>query len=942
MKNLLISRRAFVKNAAFIATAVPFSTTLVRAADANPAKTSDLAVSTPVPKDAKGIRWLDGSAPSQNIGVTWGTPWPMGAMPHNTTFALHDTSGKSIPVQTWTTAWWPDGSIKWTASAIPAGITVGNDLDLTQGKPAVPEKVVAVNNTGNVIVVDTGVIRCTLNKSGNVLISQILNNGKTVLVNGRLVALKNNVPALDGQAGNFRTCSFQSKIDAVTVEQSGPIRAVVKIEGTHAGDGRSWLPFTVRLYFYAGGECVRMMHSFVFDGDVEKDFISGLGIRFEVPMTDNLYDRHIRYVGEGNGLWGEAIQGLTGLRRDPDTTGSNKIKAAQVAGLACPPVSEFNRQVSERLQYIPVWGDSTLVQSSANAFIIRKRTKPGHGWVDVDQSTRASGVGYIGGANGGGVVFGLRDFWQRHPVQLDVRNAHTDSAEVTVWMYSPEAPAMDLRFYHDGMGMDTFRKQYDGGLEITYEDYEPEFGDAHGIARSSELFLWALPATPSREAIVDMAALVREPAVLICPPARLHAAKIFGEVWNLPDRSTPAKSAIEDRLEFQFDHYKKQVDQRHWYGFWNYGDVMHTYDNNRHVWRYDVGGFDWDNSELSPDLWLWQYYLRTGRADVFRFAEAMTRHTGEVDTYHAGRFAGLGSRHNVQHWGCSAKQIRISTAGYRRIYYYLTADERVGDLMRELLDVDKILGQINSGRKLRGNSSPSALPGKYDARISFGTDWSNLAVGWLTEWERGGDTKYRDKILRGMRDFGKMQYGLFTSGSFGYKVADGSLEPLGERIRPGGNRVGLSHLDSVFGAVETFAELIQLTEGQPEYEGFKKAWLQYCRLYNAPREECIAELGVDVGGNLEQAHSRLTAYAAKMLGDNALAARAWKEFYGNVNPEQRSRANQGRRLSTARIEGPAVLNPVEEAAFSTNGASQWGLAAIQCLAFVGNNISINF
>jgi hypothetical protein len=49
-----------------------------------------------------------------------------------------------------------------------------------------------------------------------------------------------------------------------------------------------------------------------------------------------------------------------------------------------------------------------------------------------------------------------------------------------------------------------------------------------------------------------------------------------------------------------------------------------------------------DNSELSTDLWLWYAYLRTGRADVFRMAEAMTRHTGEVDVYHLGRFKGSG------------------------------------------------------------------------------------------------------------------------------------------------------------------------------------------------------------------------------------------------------------------------------------------------------------
>jgi hypothetical protein len=42
-------------------------------------------------------------------------------------------------------------------------------------------------------------------------------------------------------------------------------------------------------------------------------------------------------------------------------------------------------------------------------------------------------------------------------------------------------------------------------------------------------------------------------------------------------------------------------------------------------------------------------------------------------------------------------------------------------------------------------------------------------------------------------------------------------------------------------------------------------------------------------------------------------------------------------LETKRIVGPAVLTPIDEAAFvSTNGTAQWGLATIQCLALAGN------
>jgi len=69
------------------------------------------------------------------------------------------------------------------------------------------------------------------------------------------------------------------------------------------------------------------------------------------------------------------------------------------------------------------------------------------------------------GGPGGGLAFGLRDFWQRHPTQLDVRDAHTDTAQVRLWWHSPAAPALDLRPYHDGLGQDSFEKpQPKGGF----------------------------------------------------------------------------------------------------------------------------------------------------------------------------------------------------------------------------------------------------------------------------------------------------------------------------------------------------------------------------------------------------------------------------------------------------------------------------------------------
>ena len=348
-----------------------------------------------------------------------------------------------------------------------------------------------------------------------------------------------------------------------------------------------------------------------------------------------------------------------------------------------------------------------------------------------------------------------------------------------------------------------------------------------------------------------------------------------------------------------FDFYRGQQEQRGWYGFWNYGDVMHTYDFDRHEWRYDVGGFAWDNSELATDLWLWLYFLRTGRADAFRFAEAMTRHTGEVDVHHLGRFAPLGSRHNVMHWGCTAKQLRISTALNRRYYYYLTADERVGDLMREQIEAARTLRTVRPGRKLPGAAERQVDDPTGDfAYLGFGTDWGSLAGAWLTEWERTRDPKMRDRLLASMKTIAAQPKGFFTGGERMNLVTgafDISKDPKAQRVAPvGGVRpargVRRAHRAAGRAGVRTrLAALLRVVQRVTD-EQQKAALGEKFRPHQPPAGTC--------------APHRLRGASRK---DAALAARAWQEFSDG-------RDGYGRRqqFTANRIEAPAVLNPVDE------------------------------
>ncbi|MFJ8767493.1 exo-rhamnogalacturonan lyase family protein [Streptomyces clavifer] len=908
-------RRTLLKAAAAAGAAAQLSWSL-GSATATAAQSAD-STAEPVP-----LTWLESAGLGAAPGSTLGVPWPKGQYTDNQTFALATEDGRDVPVQTWPIGYWPDGSLKWTAHAVGPEVTA-EKFALTAGTPAAPRNKVGVTRSGGTITVSTGVITARLGTNGSALVKAVTRGSTEIAGNGRLVLLRQN-EIEDGDQGNEKYERFESVIDEAAIEQDGPVRAVVRIDGKHRKGSRSWMPFSVRFYFYAGADSFRMVHTITYDGTQEPgkpsgDFIRGLGVRFTVPMRDAAYDRHIRIGGDGTGLLREAVKGITGLRRDPGAA----VREAQFAGQRLPDPGTWDQRVTTRLKYIPEWGDYTLSQLSADGFGLRKRTKKGHGWIPAGGGRRASGFGYVGGPTGG-FSFGLRDFWEKHPAQLDIRDAHTDSAEVTLWLWSPEARPMDLRFYHDGMDQDTHADQLEG-LNITYEDYEPGFGTPYGIARTSELLFWANESTPAPDVLAQQVDAVRTPPQLAAPPRQLVEAKVFGGLFAEPDRSTAAKSKIEDHLDFLFTYYKDQVEMRRWYGFWDYGDIMHTYDPTRHQWCYDVGGYAWDNSELSPDLWLWYAYMRSGRADIYRFAEAMTRHTGEVDVYHLGEWAGLGTRHGVQHYADSAKQQRIANTTYRRMFYFLTADERVGDLMHANVDSDETFLALDPIRKIR---TEPYTPDRHALSIGFGTDWSGLVSAWLTEWERRGPKweKARDRVLSTMETIAAQPNG-FVQGTGLYDLDTGRFA-IAEKAE-----VGVSHLSAMFGLVELNAELINMID----MPAFKAAWIDYCRYFNATKAEQAARYGSNFGSLLLfQGHSRQDAYAAAQTGDVTLATRAWKQFYSSTDAWDYKESTD---WSTKRIEGPT--GPVEggEAAWvSTNSTALYGLAAIQNLALVGDRM----
>jgi hypothetical protein len=832
------------------------------------------------------VKWLDNTPAPLSSGISFGVPWPRGTVQKTQPFTLTTADGKTLPVQTWPLAYWPDGSLKWSGFATVAATNTAGTFQLAAGATETPPGPrVTVNDRSDAVEIDTGGLQCRIPRQGSNLIDALTVDGRVVARQGRLVCILQNSPTVDVDT-NAPLEKFVSQIDKVTVEQAGPVRAVVKLEGRHKSEasGRAWLPFTVRLYFYAGSQPVRMVHTFVFDGDHQKDFIRGLGVVFAVPMREEVQNRHVRLSGEGKGLWSEPIEPLLGFNWHVNYPGGGNVYNDQIAGQRVPNKSELDANSQRTLAALAAWDDFRLIQPNAGGFTIEKRTSPQSAWISAGAGKRSTGLVFAGDTSGG-LAVGLKNFWQSYPAALEVRHARSDAAELRVWLWSPDAPAMDLRHY------DTVAH----GLNATYEDPEPDLSTStpFGVARTSELTLYPTAGLPSKEESAAQVQVAVAPPLLVCSPQYLHDVRAFG-LWSLQDRSTPFKRAVEDQLDAMTGYYQKAVEQWNWFGFWDFGDIMHSYDAARHMWRYDVGGFAWDNEEQGTDMWLWYSFLRTGRADLFRMAEAMTRHCGEVDCYHLGPLAGLGSRHNVRHWGCGAKEARISMAPYKRFYYYLTTDERTGDVMREMLAADAGVTVIDPMRKV---IPPTEADKQFPARVRGGPDWFALVGNWMTEWERTGDLKWRNKIYAGMDSIAQFPFLFRTSQSllWGFFPDTGKLVPRDL------NR-GSYNLVTNMGGPEIIFELNEMID----HPGWMKAWLDYC----------------ENGGS-----GRMAAYAYRMTKDPVFAQRALGVFGGGGG---RGGPQYG---APRRIEGPLSLNSIEEGpdGIITNGVNQNSLQMIEVL-----------
>ena len=117
----------------------------------------------------------------------------------------------------------------------------------------------------------------------------------------------------------MRIRKYKALILGITLEERGPLQAIVRYEGTHIReDGERRIPFVIRMRIGYDSPELGFEHTFLYDGEEDRDFLKGLGIRFLAPLSGPVYNRHVKFEGD-YGVFHESCAHLLSWRpRVPD------------------------------------------------------------------------------------------------------------------------------------------------------------------------------------------------------------------------------------------------------------------------------------------------------------------------------------------------------------------------------------------------------------------------------------------------------------------------------------------------------------------------------------------------------------------------------------------------------------------------------------------------
>jgi len=627
----------------------------------------NLAVCVPCAQAASDRGWpvrMDECAGVARVDwpVTVGIPFQEGALPRDRTLTLTPPNGDAVELQTTTLAHWPDGSAKWVLLDYLADLKAGADepwrLRIADA-PKTQAPLLASETTKGCLV-STGPLRFLASAgAGKPLFRVWLDrNGdgrfdEDESVEGDaqpelFLRLQKTPPGPPDRENWLRDASddpgelFLGSLDRerkVSIEENGPVRAVVRIDGWHVSrQGRRVFPFTLRIHFFRGSRRLRFQHTFVASEDVKENFLREMGV--------------VLPFGGGN------VQATVGLKDDRKTESLGPRDALSVSAIGDP-----------RLYHLVSFRDKKRVHAAAERRTGAVRSKLADGEDPPGWAALAT--------DRGGMALGFRDFQYLHPKELRLEG----DGRMVVYLWPERGnKCLDLRRRSEHLD----RRYNENGMD-------PYGG--RGIAKTHEWMVEYSAAPPDADAARDLARALNEPIVPYVTPEYYLNTKAFGEFQPHDPKAFPR---LEAAVAFGFRYMRALRRAFGLDGMIDWGDIAlggvgqadHSGAKNPEglPWR---GYLGWCNSDFSLAHGFFLHYVRTGDREVLLDGEAMTMHVMDIDTNHYDpkdpTQIGRGHRHDQQHWGnglrdyCYAPNAAIDL-------YLLTGNRRAFDVAREMAD----------------------------------------------------------------------------------------------------------------------------------------------------------------------------------------------------------------------------------------------------------------
>jgi len=536
------------------------------------------------------------------------------------------------------------------------------------------------------------------------------------------------------------------------VEESGPLRACICIDGYHASEqGQRFCPYTLRLDLYAGQHDLRLCHTFVYDQDPHRVELSAIGISFPLVLGGDL---RAAIGGEGGVHWA------------------------------------MN------------WQEMAVLQSDDLHYEVRRDGHP------FGAGAKMAGWATLNGDRGGAAAV-IRNAWQEYPKGLAL---NPEGIDVQIWPEScgqnlvfttpfeepalhftgedgaplrdereirrlldehPTAPlhlkSLGVRSVQDAAWVEGLLAKHTQGRTVTYNDTGTNVGI--GAAKTTEIHLRLSGMGVGDDEAGALASRVQEPVVAVVDPEYVCASGAFGHFYHRGDaRFAQVDRDIDDLFEVTA---VDPVTRCRLYGMMRYGDMvcahspgvgwvylLYKHDDPAKALRY-VGPYH--NEAVDQIEAVWGQFIRTGDRNAALSAQRYAQSVADVAFVHAypghPERLGLIHYHNGHPWSGSLSPSHSVVSGILT-GYYLTGNRRLLDVAKEAAD-----------RVVR-TQEPAGILSNRERRLhrAFTGPLSILIDLYQATWaETYGELARRSLnwLLRTVPEPGRLPNSVFTRGERG-------------------------------------------------------------------------------------------------------------------------------------------------------------------------------